>query len=745
MPTSSANATSGCTLNAEVWAPRSPTSSCTVATANTVFGCDTPFRARAVSAAMAQPIRLSHALAMYTLGLAITANGDSGRMGSPGRMSSRLRTSQSEVAPTSMNISRTSSTFLRSSSRSSCGGLEPTTPSTSPLRVLMMSRCASTTCPHQPPSGRNLTKPSLVTDFTMKPTSSRCPASMTRGLSLEPRFSQMKLPSRSLVIGPTSLRWLCMTRATLRSKPGAPCASTRSFRNCWVRSMETPLRSGPGRHRPAPAAGLLEREIEHALHYLLVRHAGRLRGHGNQAGGRHARNGIHFETPRRALRVEPEIHARHPAAVEHPRRGHPQRAHVLGQGLFEIGGAEIFRAAGRVLGLVVVEPALGPDLDDRKRLHAQHRHGELAALDVALEQDFLAEARRLPERGRECLPLLHDRKPDRRAFLVGLDHQREPEPPDLGRRLAREECSRERLVGPHQQPRRRRDPGLLEHPLGHRLVDRDRARHHPRAGVGLAGEIEQCLERAVLPGAPVERNQHHLGVADRGGAHQRRGSRRNDGALRDRALLLVARRQQPPVGRVHRQHLVPELAQRLRHPAPGAQRDLALRRGPAHQYRDLHPGPLVTRVAALSRATQRARPSSSATSGSSGPCVRPVKAARTGWNSSRPLRPSVLPSDWTADLTCSPFHSARPSAAAASASQSSAARGDSSAACASGSNVRGSARKGASSLGRSARVPRLPRIASSSAVRRAGSRARASSGRNACPAASIAAPLAWWR
>ena len=205
MPTSSANATSGCTLKAEVVAPRRPTSSCTVAPAITVFGCAVPPSARSVSAAIAHPMRLSHALASSRLGFAITANGESGRIGSPGRMSSRFLTSKSEAAPTSMYMSLISITFLRSSSRSSCGGLDPTTPSTSPPRVFKIIRWPRTTWPHQPPSGRNFTKPSAVIDFTMKPTSSRCPISITRGAACAPFFSHMKLPSRSRLNSPRPL------------------------------------------------------------------------------------------------------------------------------------------------------------------------------------------------------------------------------------------------------------------------------------------------------------------------------------------------------------------------------------------------------------------------------------------------------------------------------------------------------------------------------------------------------------
>ena len=217
-------------------------------------------------------MRLSHALASSRLGFAITAKGESGTIGSPGRMSSRFRTSKSEVAPTSMYMSRISSTFLRSSSLSSCGGFEPTTPTTSPLRVLMTRRCASTTCPHQPPSGRNLTNPSLVTDLTMKPTSSRWPASMTRGLAAVPFFSQMKLPSRSREKLPTPLSRCSITAATFDSKPGAPCASTSCLRHSWVWSMGSPggCRSGSRRlaapRRSMAAPPVILGELEHAVH-----------------------------------------------------------------------------------------------------------------------------------------------------------------------------------------------------------------------------------------------------------------------------------------------------------------------------------------------------------------------------------------------------------------------------------------------------------------------------------------------
>src|SRR5262249_19594241 len=339
MPTSSARPTSGRILLAEVFAPRRPTSSWTVATTKSVLGCFLPTSRRAVSAASAHPMRLSQALASSRLGFAITANVESGTIGSPGRMSSFFFTSQSLVAPTSMNMSLISITFLRSSSRSSCGGLLPTTPSTSPFLVLMTRRWPSTTWPHQPPRGRNLTKPSLVTERTRKPTSSRCPASITRGALASPAFSQMKLPRRSWLKSPTPLSCFCMTLATSSSKPGTPCASTSSLRNSSVRSMSTfPGVSSPGsglflflmcgRAQPACVG---ERQVEHASDELVVAQALGLRRHRHQARGGETGNRVHLEHLGLVLLREAEVHADDAAAAQHGRALHGQLAQVAAQ------------------------------------------------------------------------------------------------------------------------------------------------------------------------------------------------------------------------------------------------------------------------------------------------------------------------------------------------------------------------------------------------------------------------------
>ena len=142
-PTSSANATSGWTLNAEVCAPRRPDFLLHRRHREHRVGMRRALQAlrrlRRERAADAVVPRLGQQQVGVRHHARTPSRARSGRRG--GCRASSSRPSR-EVAPTSMYMSLISSTFLRSSSRSSCGGLEPTTPSTSPLRVLMISRCA---------------------------------------------------------------------------------------------------------------------------------------------------------------------------------------------------------------------------------------------------------------------------------------------------------------------------------------------------------------------------------------------------------------------------------------------------------------------------------------------------------------------------------------------------------------------------------------------------------------------------
>src|SRR4029453_10664921 len=106
-----------------------------------------------------------------------------------------------------------------------------------------------------------------------------------------------------------------MTAPTSLSNPGTPWASTRSFRNVSLRSMIAPgWGSGLGRGAHAPAARLVEREVQHALHDLLVGQAAGLGGHRHEAGRRHAGDGVDFETIGDQVLAEAEVEARDAAA-----------------------------------------------------------------------------------------------------------------------------------------------------------------------------------------------------------------------------------------------------------------------------------------------------------------------------------------------------------------------------------------------------------------------------------------------
>src|SRR5580765_8776703 len=117
-----------------------------------------------------------------------------------------------------------------------------------------------------------------------------------------------------------------MISETSPSYPGAPCASTSSFRNVSIASMGSPrvIRSGPralaGRSGATmTAAPLRHREIQHATHELVVRDAARLGRHRHQAGGGHSGNGVHLEAVRLARGAEAEVRARHAATAERAR------------------------------------------------------------------------------------------------------------------------------------------------------------------------------------------------------------------------------------------------------------------------------------------------------------------------------------------------------------------------------------------------------------------------------------------
>ena len=79
-------------------------------------------------------------------------------------------------------------------------------------------------------------------------------------------------------------------------------------------------------------------------------------------------------------------------------------------------GREILRQALRVFAGVVVDPALGADLDDAHREAIHHAHRQLAAENALLHQP--GTAGNLRQRGRQ-LRLGTRERPDRRRVLSG--------------------------------------------------------------------------------------------------------------------------------------------------------------------------------------------------------------------------------------------------------------------------------------------------------------------------------------
>ena len=86
-------------------------------------------------------------------------------------------------------------------------------------------------------------------------------------------------------------------------------------------------------------------------------------------------------------------------------------------GRVELGRADVAGPADLVAGLVVEGVGLlGDRLDDRQRLAVEDRDGELAAVDVALDQDAVVVAERGDERGGDLVGGAGEADAERRAL-----------------------------------------------------------------------------------------------------------------------------------------------------------------------------------------------------------------------------------------------------------------------------------------------------------------------------------------
>ena len=118
---------------------------------------------------------------------------------------------------------------------------------------------------------------------------------------------------------------------------------------------------------------------------------------GRERGRRHAGLGVGLEDDR--ARPSPRAssqrksRAAEPAAAERPVRAERVVEAGVGDLGRDVGRDHVARAAGRVLGVVVV-PAVGDDVGDGERPVAHHRDGQLAPGDVLLDQHASRACRR---------------------------------------------------------------------------------------------------------------------------------------------------------------------------------------------------------------------------------------------------------------------------------------------------------------------------------------------------------------
>ena len=96
----------------------------------------------------------------------------------------RTRSSASALvrAPMSIHRSVIFEAFSRSSALMRWIAFLPTTPATGPARPSKRTRCPTRTWGSQPPIAANERKPSSSTWTIIRPISSRCPVSITRGV-----------------------------------------------------------------------------------------------------------------------------------------------------------------------------------------------------------------------------------------------------------------------------------------------------------------------------------------------------------------------------------------------------------------------------------------------------------------------------------------------------------------------------------------------------------------------------------
>ena len=133
--------------------------------------------------------------------------------------------------------------------------------------------------------------------------------------------------------------------------------------------------------------------------------------------------------PAFALLVVPaEIGARRAAAAEQRVRARRHVHHRRGDLVGDLGRADMLGQPVGIFGVVIVEAGLGLQLGHRQRLVAEHRDGQLAALDEGLGEKLVEMLPRARDVAADRVAVIavvgDDRDPDRRALVDRLQHER---------------------------------------------------------------------------------------------------------------------------------------------------------------------------------------------------------------------------------------------------------------------------------------------------------------------------------
>ena len=143
----------------------------------------------------------------------------------------------------------------------------------------------------------------------------------------------------------------------------------------------------------------------------------------------HARLGVDLEQINAGLAllvVPAEVGARRALAAEQPVRPRRHVHHRRGDLVGDFGRADVLGQAVGIFRVIIVEAGLGLELGDRQRLVAEHRDGQLAALDERLGEQLVEMLPRAFDVAADRVAVIavvgDDRDADRRAFVDRLQH-----------------------------------------------------------------------------------------------------------------------------------------------------------------------------------------------------------------------------------------------------------------------------------------------------------------------------------